>query len=334
MPLSAAMVDVFASRSLITANVRNPARLQGGVRGGVERYRAMRVLRHTLLTTFAATLLLAGTALAASGGAGLVAPNAPKGIVPASSSTHVFTRTLRKGERGNDISILQSWLTDIGLTVPATGYFGSQTRAAVTHFQRVSHLAPVSGAVGTRTAATLQAAVQSKARAGLTAGNSGLTAGSTGLTPASGLVFPLKPLSAVLAPKTWTLDQGIDISTVGSACGSQVIEVAMTAGTIVQEGISGFGPDAPVLKVSGGPYGGRYIYYGHAAPALVPVGTTVTAGEPIAEIGCGDVGISSGPHIEIGINAPGGPVCCPGYQETSPAFYGVILGLYKQAGGH
>ena len=334
MPLSVAMVDVSASRSLITANVCNPARFQGGFPGGVERYRAMRVLRHTLLITFAATLLLAGSALAASGGAGLVAPTAPKGIVRASSSAQVFTRTLRKGQHGHDISILQAWLTDVGLTVPSTGYFGSQTKAAVTRFQRVSHLTPASGAVGTRTAATLQAAVQSKARAGLTAGNSGLTAGSTGLTPAAGLVFPLKPLSAVLAPKTWTLDQGIDISTVGGACGSQVVEVAMTAGTIVQEGISGFGPDAPVLKVSGGPYDGRYIYYGHAAPALVPVGTTVTAGEPIAEIGCGDVGISTGPHIEIGISAPGGPVCCPGYQETSPAFYDVILGLYQQAGGH
>lgn len=289
----------------------------------------MRIVRRTLLLLLLLLLglLPAGAASAASGGAGIVGPTVPKGIVRVSGNTQVFTRTLRKGQRGTDVSILQSWLSDVGYRVPTTGYFGSMTKSAVRRFQLTYSLTPASGSVGRRTAATLQSIVQRTVKgAGLAAGaGSGTTAG---------LVFPLKPLSRVVSPSSWSLDQGIDISTTGGACGSKLIEVAMASGKIVQEGIDGFGPYAPVLKVSGGPYDGRYIYYGHAAPALVPVGATVTAGEPIAELGCGDVGISSGPHIEIGISAPGGPVCCPGYQQTSPGWYDVVLGLYKKAGGH
>jgi peptidoglycan hydrolase-like protein with peptidoglycan-binding domain len=266
----------------------------------------------------------ASTSGGSSGGAAMVPQRDPKGIETASASSAVFTRTLRRGDSGADVKTLQTWLSEVGYGVSADGSFGPLTQSAVKSFQSAHSLRPVTGVVGRKTASALLAAVK---QAGKVLKSSG--GGST----TTGLVFPLKPLSRVLPTSDWSLDQGIDIGTVGAACGSKVIEVAMTSGTIVQEGIDGFGPYAPVLKASSGPYAGRYIYYGHAAPALVKVGAQVSAGEPIAEVGCGDVGISSGPHIEIGISTPGGPPCCPSYQETSPAWYKVVLGLYKQAGG-
>jgi murein DD-endopeptidase MepM/ murein hydrolase activator NlpD len=236
----------------------------------------------------------------------------------------VFRRTLRSGDRGSDVETLQTWLTEVGFAVPATGYFGSQTKSAVANFQLSSGLEPVSGTVGKRTAAVLLQKVDATA---------GSTPAASGTVPGT-LVFPLRPVSRVLPPSQWTLDQGIDIGTVNEACGAEVTEVAAADGTIVQEGIDGFGPAAPVIKVSDGPYAGRYIYYGHALPALVAVGAVVTAGEPIAEVGCGDVGISSSPHVEFGISAPGSTTpCCPGYQETSPTLLPIVKTAFKAAGG-
>jgi len=275
--------------------------------------------------------LPASSAVAASsvsGGAAMVKPKPVYGIVRATTSTSVFTRTLRQGDSGADVKTLQTWLTDVGDSVPATGYFGSLTKSAVISFQTAENLTPASGVVGRLTASTLLAAVKTTAKGSGVLDTPGLTLADT-----TGWVFPLQPVSKVMPSSSWSLDQGIDIGMQNNACGAKAVEVAMTAGTIVQEGIDGFGPDAPVLKISSGPYAGRYIYYGHAKPALVPVGTQVTAGEPIAEVGCGRVGISDAPHLEIGISDAGGPPCCPGYQETSPAMYDIVLGLFRQAGG-
>lgn len=268
----------------------------------------------------------AGAGASSSGGAGLVAPKTPHGIVSAPTpSSSVFTRTLRPGATGADVKTLQTWLNDLGYKLPDTGYFGPLTKAAVRRFQLAKGLGPASGTVGVRTASALLIAVKSTAK------GSGVRGSSKDSSP--GWVFPLEPVSRVDPPKDWTLDQGIDISTVGAACGREVTEVAVDSGTIVQEGIDGFGPAAPILKVDSGPYRGRYVYYGHAKPALVPVGAHVRRGQPIAEIGCGRVGISAGPHVEIGISDAGGPPCCPGYQETSPQMYDIILGLYDKAVG-
>ena len=287
--------------------------------------------RLTRLALVLATALLipAASAFAATGGAALVAPKAPRGLVRATNAAPIFTRTLRMGNTGADVRTLQTWLTDVGYRVSADGAFGSRTKSAVKRFQTAKNLKPPSGTVGRKTAASLLTAVRAAAKDG---GVVGAPAPTSSPAPSGSLVFPLTPLSRVLAPRAWTLDQGIDIGTVNNACGAQVTEVAMASGTIVQEGISGFGPYAPILKVDNGPDKGRYIYYGHAAPALVSVGDHVAKGEPIAEVGCGSVGISSAPHIEIGISDVGGPPCCPG-GETAQEMYQSMLRLYRASGG-
>jgi murein DD-endopeptidase MepM/ murein hydrolase activator NlpD len=144
----------------------------------------------------------------------------------------------------------------------------------------------------------------------------------------AGFVFPFLPGHAG-PPSTWTQDQGVDLAANGYACGSAAVLVAVGDGTVVQEGISGFGPTAPVIRMSSGPLAGRNVYYGHTGQVYVPVGAHVHAGQAIAEVGCGQVGYSSAPHLEIGVSVPGGPTCCPADGQTSGEMYRLLLASYR-----
>lgn len=135
--------------------------------------------------------------------------------------------------------------------------------------------------------------------------------------PKSGFVFPFLNPSIAMSPSSWTQDQGIDLAATGYRCGSAAVLVAVGNGVVIQKGISGFGSTAPVLRMTSGPFAGRNVYYGHTGRVFVHVGETVHAGQKLGEIGCGSVGYSSAPHLEIGVGLRGGPPCCPPMHATS-----------------
>jgi len=66
------------------------------------------------------------------------------------SASVTFTQNLTIGSRGADVTALQNWLISRGFSIPAgaTGYFGTQTRAAVAAWQASANISPAVGYFG------------------------------------------------------------------------------------------------------------------------------------------------------------------------------------------
>jgi murein DD-endopeptidase MepM/ murein hydrolase activator NlpD len=118
---------------------------------------------------------------------------------------------------------------------------------------------------------------------------------ATPLTGNKGMPLPLQYMHG------GSVDDGVDYPGPGGTP-----EFAMGPGVIIKEGISGFGPNCPVIHITGGPLADRDVYYGHAGPNLVHVGDTVQQDQQISIVGYGIVGESTGPHLEIGFYPPSG----------------------------
>ena len=153
-------------------------------------------------------------------------------------------------------------------------------------------------------------------------GSNGSSSSSGSSRPAGGgFEFPM-PKGDVALPDTWSLDDGVDISAPGGTP-----ELAVCSGTIVLHGIGGFGPSAPVLHCDSPLAGYDDVYYGHAGPGdWTPIGTHVSQGQVISQVGYGDVGISTGLHLEIGFadssGSPIGPSSAPAMMSLLRAAYG------------
>ncbi|MGH2884778.1 MAG: murein hydrolase activator EnvC family protein [Solirubrobacteraceae bacterium] len=166
-----------------------------------------------------------------------------------------------------------------------------------------------------------QSAPSALSSAPSSSGSAPAPSAGSGPVSAGGFTFPL-PKSAAAPPSEWSPDQGVDISAPGNTP-----EYAVCSGTIVLHGIGGFGPWAPVIHCDGSLDGYSYVYYGHAGPLYqLPIGTHVGAGQVMSSIGPGIVGLSSGPHLEIGFaDASGSPI---GDQTA-----GTMLSLLRAAYG-
>lgn len=107
---------------------------------------------HKLLKTSAvgaASLAMGATLTIAASG---TADAAPADVARQAAGSQP---TLKVGKRGEDVKRLQRALTADGYTVPATGYYGTQTRAAVIRYQR-AHSVPTTGVTARLTWTSLQ----------------------------------------------------------------------------------------------------------------------------------------------------------------------------------
>lgn len=129
----------------------------------------------------AATTALGASFAVATAGTAEAAPSCSTVAQCAAGSTP----TLRVGSRGADVARLQRSLTKAGFKVPATGYFGSMTRAALRRYQSANGV-PSTGTAAQLTWGALQGGRASAPRAAAAPAARAAAAAPAAAAPASG----------------------------------------------------------------------------------------------------------------------------------------------------
>ncbi len=102
---------------------------------------------------------VAGFGLVAMSFAPLAGAQTTTTTTTTTTASVTFTRDLTIGSTGADVTALQTWLIAKGYSIPAgpTGYFGTQTRAAVAAYQAANNITPAAGYFGPITRASVMA---------------------------------------------------------------------------------------------------------------------------------------------------------------------------------
>jgi peptidoglycan hydrolase-like protein with peptidoglycan-binding domain len=138
--------------------------------------RELRLVAGSPSTTVASAQTSAGNSTGATGGATFTTspkPASPKAAkvtksttsTPAGGSQHLGDRVLRLGMSGQDVSVLQGYLTLAGFPTSVDGQFGPITKQSVIGFEQAHNIAPT-GVVTQAVAQALRAAVATQIAAG------------------------------------------------------------------------------------------------------------------------------------------------------------------------
>ena len=199
-------------------------------------------------------------------------------------------RTLRRGHRGHDVRVLQSWLTKLGFDTAVDGVFGQGTETRVERYEEWTGITQ-DGRVTRGQARRMRRQVED--------GESLPEGGRQETVSADGHVFPVQGShtygDGIGAGRN---HRGVDVM---ADCGTPL--VAAQGGEVYYVGFQSSGA-GHYMVITGAQTGRDYVYMHMANAPAFRAGETVETGQQIGQVG--DTGNSSACHLHFELWSPPG----------------------------